>query len=321
MVKKVDINNLSEEALAFTNRTVERTEQGFHPDLQNLNEVKYFYKSFWRHPHLAKLYVGEMSKNFITKFKSKLKSKAKILDFGCGPGYFSLELAREGFDVVGIDISEGSINSAKSVLSNLKNEDLKLKYHIGSNDYISNLGKFDGILCSGILHHLPDLKTASKQFNEVLNPKGIIVMHEPQHLKYTKNDALVVYLIRKIVQFYDGWYEKDQNLPKNNDDIKNDVQDIFEEYINERDKNEIDGQSPNDLTFDKEEIIKYMQNDFVLLDTKSSFSFIYRLIGGLRGEQDKINELASFLTMFDKHAVSQSLLNANYFYATFEKKI
>ena len=42
---------------------------------------------------------------------------------------------------------------------------------------------------------------------------------------------------------------------------------------------------------DKEEIIKYMQNDFVLLDTKSSFSFIYRLIGGLRGEQNKINEL------------------------------
>ena len=41
----------------------------------------------------------------------------------------------------------------------------------------------------------------------------------------------------------------------------------------------------------------------------------------LQLNQTKVNELASFLTSFDKFAVSQLMLNANYFYATFEKKL
>ena len=320
MKNKNNSNNLFDEAQAFSERTKERDKFGFNPDLRNLNEVKYFYKSFWRHPHFANLYVGEMSKNFIKIFKTNLKKKSKILDFGCGPGYFSLELAREGYDVTGIDISDGSIKSAKNVLSNLKDENLKLKYYVGSNDSLNKLGKFDGVLCSGVLHHIPDLKKTSEQLSSVLKKNGFLVMHEPQHQYFTKNDALIVYLIRTLIQFYDGWYEKDKKLPKNKKNIRTEVDNIFEEYIYERDKHEIDGQSPNDLTFDKDKILKIMEYKFNIINVTDSFSFIYRLIGGLRGNQNKINQLSSFLAKFDKYAVSQMLLNANYFYATLKKK-
>ena len=97
---------------AFTNRIKLRVSKGFVSDLRDLKKTKSFYKSFWRHPHYAKNMVGVMSDYYIKNFKTKLKKGSKILDLGCGPGYFSLELARNGFDVTGVDISEGAISEA-----------------------------------------------------------------------------------------------------------------------------------------------------------------------------------------------------------------
>ena len=81
--------------------------------------VTFFIKVFGDTP-TAKLYVGEMSKYYVKLFKKKLKKNAKILDLGCGPGYFSLELARAGFNVeVLIFLRAQDINQKKTML-NLK---------------------------------------------------------------------------------------------------------------------------------------------------------------------------------------------------------
>ncbi len=44
-----------------------------------------------------------------------LSRGARILDIGCGAGRHSLELARRGFETVGVDISSGLIEVAKNV--------------------------------------------------------------------------------------------------------------------------------------------------------------------------------------------------------------
>ena len=123
-MKKNDIA----EAKAFTKRIKLRVSDGFISDLQNLKENKNFYKSFWRHPNYEKNMVGVMSDYYVKNFKKKLKKGAKILDMGCGPGYFSLELARNGFDVTGVDISDGAILEAIKTSKKKKNKNLKLRY-------------------------------------------------------------------------------------------------------------------------------------------------------------------------------------------------
>ena len=67
-----------------------------------------FYKSFWRDPLFVELYIIEIYKTFKYLFNKFAKGK-KILDIGCGSGYLSLELARDGFEVTGVDISEKCI--------------------------------------------------------------------------------------------------------------------------------------------------------------------------------------------------------------------
>ena len=315
------INNLDSEARVFSKRIKKRSKKGFVPDLKNLNVCNYFYKSFWRHPDFANLYVGEMSKYYVNFFKKKLKKKAKILDLGCGPGYFSLELARAGFDVVGVDISQGAINSAKRTMLNLKRgKSLNLKYICSDLKNLNFNKEFDGVLCSGFLHHIKNVSKISTQIKNSMKKKGSLLIYEPQHKEWKKFDALLVMFLRLIFKELNMWHDKNIKNPKNLKNFKDQLKQVHSEFYFERDKNEKTGQSPNDLSSDKNEILKALKTDFKLIKLKPAFSFIYRFLGGLRGNQAKLKSLSKLIANLEKLSLETGLLNANYFYANFEKK-
>ena len=65
------------------------------------------------------------------------------------------------------------------------------------------------------------------------------------------HDAALVSSLRLILSNLGYWYE---DLEKKK--IVNYTKDVFNEFYYERDKDEKDGQSPNDLSCDKDEIIR-----------------------------------------------------------------
>lgn len=67
------------------------------------------------------------AKKFISKLTEKLnlKKNAKILDAACGKGRHAIEIEKLGYNVTGIDLSENSINYAKSY----ENNNLKFLIH------------------------------------------------------------------------------------------------------------------------------------------------------------------------------------------------
>lgn len=310
-----------EEAESFSQRIEERLSEGFVPDLREMVPCDYFYKSFWRHPHYANLYVGEMFRNYQAYFSKYLGKHARILDLGCGAGYFSLELARNGYHVVGIDIAESCIATANEVSKNNKHKQTfgSLSYSVGSYRDIRDLGVFDAVLCSGVLHHLPDVDDATDVISAVLRDNGLLVWHEPQHEEWMQSDAAMVSVIRLMLQKLGFWYE-DLDGVNTSADLLRYVDDVKTEYVLERDAQEAGGQSPHDHSSNKEQILSAIQCQFDVIETKPSFSYIYRMLGGMRGDQEKLNEVASLLTLIDRTFVDQGLLKANYFYGVARKK-
>ncbi len=107
---------------------------------------------------------------YIDEFINLMPMKGHVLDVGCGTGTNSGYLLSHGFSVIGVDISSGMLKIARKMYPKIKFTKMdmrKLKF----NDY-----KFDGILVSYSLFHVPDkdIKKALMEFKRVLKDGGII---------------------------------------------------------------------------------------------------------------------------------------------------
>ncbi len=118
-----------------------------------------------------------------------------ILDAGCGTGIFSIIFANHGAGkVTGIDISEGSLGTARS---------MKEKFHLTNAEFeqqdMLNLPfadqSFDIVWAWGTVHHTTDPYRAISQLIRVLKPGGSLLL-----AVYTRTKLTFVHeIIRKIL--------------------------------------------------------------------------------------------------------------------------
>ncbi len=86
---------------------------------------------------------------------NKPVSSSRILDLGCLDGIFSIEFALHGAETVGVEIREANIKKAIFCKEVLELSNLEFRQDDVRNISIESYGKFDAIICSGILYHLP----------------------------------------------------------------------------------------------------------------------------------------------------------------------
>lgn len=108
---------------------------------------------------------------------SHIKSDMRVLEIGCGEGYFTQHIAKTDAQIVAIDISPDLIDSAKSTVTS-KNVTFEIEnaYEMSFDDET-----FDTIVGSSTLHHL-EIDSALKEFYRVLKPGGSIYFTEPNML-------------------------------------------------------------------------------------------------------------------------------------------
>ncbi len=314
-------DSLALEAEAFNKRITERVSAGFIPDLQNAVPCHYFYKSMFRDPHYMQLYFNRGIGFYLEHIKEHFNGKKiSILDVGCGPGIVTLELARNGHNVLGIDIADAAISKAAETAKNYfdKASGGQINYKQMSFDEVD--GCYDAILFSGTLHHLQNLPESIQKINRLLNSNGLMLCQEPYHAGFDKKDASIVALLRVLLSATGNWYETDLHQINSTTDWDALANDILTEYRLERDKHETEGQSPNDLSHDGMEILNELRINFSEKAVMPYYSFIYRFLGGLRGDEAQTHKLADLLTLFDQYATSQKLMNANYFLFAGSKK-
>jgi 2-polyprenyl-6-hydroxyphenyl methylase/3-demethylubiquinone-9 3-methyltransferase len=129
-----------------------------------------------------------------------LKPGARILDVGCGAGFLSNSLAAEGWDVSGIDQSEGSIRVALRHAPQTASP----QYQWGDAYHLPYPKKqFDAVLMMDFLEHVDDPARALAEASRVVKDDGLIIF-------YTFNRTRIAQLLAiKAVE----WLARD--CPKN----------------------------------------------------------------------------------------------------------
>ncbi|WP_237710105.1 bifunctional 2-polyprenyl-6-hydroxyphenol methylase/3-demethylubiquinol 3-O-methyltransferase UbiG [Pyrococcus sp. ST04] len=74
----------------------------------------------------------------------RLPKEAKILDVGCDVGRHSIELAKRGYRVTGIDISRGMLEEARK---RAREEDVEVEFIKADATEFKREGKFDAAIC------------------------------------------------------------------------------------------------------------------------------------------------------------------------------
>jgi len=323
---KPDENLLALEADAFDRQIRERVAAGHIPDLRRVTECRYFYNNCWRHPDYVRLDFGEKLDTVLdaicSRFPRDTGPVAKILEVGCGPGHISLELARNGYDVTGLDLSSACIEIAWRFAEEdpWQAERGPLRYLCGDFFDHSLLAEksYDAIVFIGALHHFPDQERVGRQVCGLLRNGGIVIVLEPTRDRMTKGNAAFIHLVRVLLSTSGGLFTE-HPIPGTPEDESREIDQIYKamRYEDEHGENV---QSVNDNEAGFTEMNKMLQDHFVQLRYQDRYAFFHELIGGLRFDQSVNSRLARYLRDMDAELCRLGVLQPTEFFFVGAKK-
>ena len=168
----------------------------------------------WRQPYLVELTFGEMF-----RLVDRLVSgrKLRILEVGCGRGYLTLELARRGHNLLGIDVNGETIKTAKQTMNTdpYSLERGRLEYQVSDFDAWNGADrKFDLVIFNRSLHHIPQPAKVIEKVQSLLGPKGQVICVEYAYDQFDRRSATWFYHIRRILE-QGSWFKSDKKLSDN----------------------------------------------------------------------------------------------------------
>jgi len=115
--------------------------------------------------------------SFAKILDTSIPEDASIIDVGTGTAQLSAFLSLRREKVFGIDFSDSSLNKAKALKEKLNLDSLTLKrVDILDEEQVEQVGKFDYVLCMGVLHHTGDAYKAFQNTIKLLKPNGHLVI-------------------------------------------------------------------------------------------------------------------------------------------------
>lgn len=125
-----------------------------------------------------------------------VKQGMTALDLGCGPGFFTLEMARRVGDsgkVIAADLQAGMLEKLRAKIRNTSLAE-SIVFHQSQPERIGLEGKVDFVLVFYMLHEVPARVSFLREIRELLNPGGRVLLAEPRwHVTRAEfNEAIAV---------------------------------------------------------------------------------------------------------------------------------
>jgi radical SAM protein with 4Fe4S-binding SPASM domain len=126
----------------------------------------------WFTTPLGRRYDSAAKKRIFSKIN--VKPGNKVLEVGCGTGNYTLELAKMGADVVGVDASEWMLRIA---ISNARENNVNIiPKHTEAKDLLFQDETFDFVISINLLEYPPDPKKAVNEMIRVLKKGGKLIL-------------------------------------------------------------------------------------------------------------------------------------------------
>lgn len=117
------------------------------------------------------------------KYFRQIPSGSKVLDIGCGPGYFSLLLSSMGMQVTAADYSENMLEEAKAITKlNLASNVEFVRADAQDLPFEGNF--FDAIVSRNLVWNLENPEEAYAEWLRVLKPGGKLIVFDGNHYCY-----------------------------------------------------------------------------------------------------------------------------------------
>jgi len=109
--------------------------------------------------------------------KLMLTSEMTVVDFGCGPGHFILELAKRSRKVVAVDLQAGMLKKAKHKAEKAGVCNVEFLQSNGAAIELPD-SSVDLIMLFTVFHEIGDSTTVLKEFSRILKPSGKVAIVE-----------------------------------------------------------------------------------------------------------------------------------------------
>lgn len=110
-----------------------------------------------------------------------IKEGMTVMDFGCGPGYFTIDMAQmvgKAGQVIAADLQEGMLNKVRDKIQDTELEK-RIILHKCEEDKIGIEEKVGFVLAFYVVHEIPDQGAFFRELGSVLQPGAEVLIVEP----------------------------------------------------------------------------------------------------------------------------------------------
>lgn len=183
-------------AFAFASKQGDYSREGFHyhgcevcgsyflHPLPNQRQILDFYSSGelgrspnrpqigWADKHLAPERFAQDHEQYMVPLL-RHKRQGRLLDFGCGAGWFTHHASSNGFDALGLDFTQAAVERAREVFQG--------RFDVGDVDLLETLtdASYDVFAALGIVEHLPHPGQLLDQARRLLADDGVLMVFVP----------------------------------------------------------------------------------------------------------------------------------------------
>ncbi|MBM2817158.1 MAG: Methyltransferase type 11 [Ignavibacteria bacterium] len=113
---------------------------------------------------------------------SYIKKDMTVLDFGCGPGVFTLEIAKMlcgSGKVIAADLQDGMLEKVRQKLQGTELEQ-RIELHKCTEGAFGVTEKVDFVLAFYVVHEVPNQELLFEEIKSILKPNGMLYIIEPK---------------------------------------------------------------------------------------------------------------------------------------------